>query len=221
MPALLFGSISALADTSELQRAAFNLAFAEHGLAWEWERREYQDLLTGNGGQQRIADYAAQRGEQVDAAAVHATKSRLFQESLGKVVVTGRPGVLPTIEAARAAGWAVGLVTTTSPENLDALFGSLAAEINRDVFDLVVDVTSVDSPKPNPAAYLFAVDKLGVPAGECVAIEDNVGGAQAASAAGVPCVVFANANTAGHDFGDTPRTAHLDFAELTGLVSVA
>ena len=38
MPAILFGSISTVADTSELQREAFNQAFAEHGLDWRWDR---------------------------------------------------------------------------------------------------------------------------------------------------------------------------------------
>jgi hypothetical protein len=34
MSAILFGSISTLADTSELQRRAFNEAFSAHGLDW-------------------------------------------------------------------------------------------------------------------------------------------------------------------------------------------
>ena len=58
MPALLFGSISTLADTSEEQRAAFNEAFARHGVDWRWERDEYRQLLTSNGGAARIAEFA-------------------------------------------------------------------------------------------------------------------------------------------------------------------
>ena len=40
MSAILFGSISTLADTSEMQRAAFNEAFRAHGLDWSWSREE-------------------------------------------------------------------------------------------------------------------------------------------------------------------------------------
>jgi phosphoglycolate phosphatase-like HAD superfamily hydrolase len=58
MPAVLFGSIGALADTSELQREAFNDAFRAHGLDWTWSRDEYQQLLAESGGEQRIAAYA-------------------------------------------------------------------------------------------------------------------------------------------------------------------
>ena len=39
--------------------------------------------------------------------------------------------------------------------------------------------------KPDPAVYLHAVERLGVTAGECVAVEDSIPGAQSATAAGL------------------------------------
>ena len=47
MPALLLGSISTVADTSELQRQAFNQAFEEHGLDWQWDQDQYRAMLSG------------------------------------------------------------------------------------------------------------------------------------------------------------------------------
>ena len=214
MSALLLGSISALADTSELQREAFNAAFAEHGLDWEWTREDYQQMLTGNGGRDRVARYAADRDEQVDADAVHATKSRIFQERLRSGAVTARPGVAETISAARAAGHRVALVTTTSADNLAALDAGLGGLPALRDFDLVVDADQVQHGKPDPEAYRFALDKLGEKAEDCVAVEDNVGGVEAARAAGIPVVAFPNANTAGHDFGDVPRHERLDHDAL-------
>ena len=43
--AILFGSIGTLIETSELQRNAFNQAFSENGLDWDWNPAQYQDLL--------------------------------------------------------------------------------------------------------------------------------------------------------------------------------
>ena len=200
MPTILFGSISSVADTSELQRDAFNRAFAEHGLSWQWDRDDYRATLGSNGGEARIAAYAAERGEEVDAAAVHATKSRLFQDSLADSGVAPRPGVAETVAAAHADGARVGLVTTTSPENVSALLEALAPSLPEGSFDLVVDVTDVDEPKPDPAAYTLALDKLGVDAGDVVAVEDNPGGVSAADGAGVVVVAFPNENTEGLDF---------------------
>lgn len=214
MSAILFGSISTVADTSELQRAAFNRAFAEHGLNWTWDRDDYRAMLATSGGSARVAEYAKAHGETVDARAVHATKSALFQKSLAGEA-TPRPGVVETIRRARAAGVKVGLVTTTAPENVAALLEALGPNLGRDDFDVVVDATQVEQPKPDRAAYAYALHQLGENAADSVAIEDNVDGVRAAVAADVTCVAFPNANTAGHDFPDAARVVdHLDFAEL-------
>jgi HAD superfamily hydrolase (TIGR01509 family) len=215
MPAVLFGSISTVADTSELQRESFNRAFEHHRLDWHWGRDEYLDLLRQSGGEQRIADYAGQRGEQVDAAAVHRTKSQLFQDSLTATELTPRPGVVETIHTAKADGIAVGLVTTTSPGNVDALLAALAPAVTRADFDVVVDATDVEASKPDEAAYAFALKQLAQGAAGCVAIEDNLDGVRSAKAAGLPCVAFPNANTAGHSFTAADETVdRVDLGDL-------
>ena len=104
MSAILFGSISTVADTSELQRESFNQAFEQHDLDWNWNRDEYLKMLKKSGGQQRIADYASSRGVEVDAAAVHQTKSDLFQKSLTESGVSARPGVVETVRSAKTRG---------------------------------------------------------------------------------------------------------------------
>ncbi|WP_445256402.1 HAD family hydrolase [Nocardioides aurantiacus] len=222
MAAILFGSISSVADTSELQRAAFNEAFASHGLDWQWDHETYVGLLEKSGGADRVEAYAAERGEQVDAQAVHAAKSQIFQDKLIESGVEPRAGVVETIEAAQREGLKLGLVTTTSPDNVDALVTALRHHVDLGGFDVVVDVTQVEQPKPDRDAYAFALDRLGEDAAHCIAIEDNLGGVEAANAAGVRVVAFPNANTAGHDFGGAlTRVDKLDAAELLGLAQSA
>ncbi len=215
MTALLLGSISTVADTSELQRDAFNRAFAQHGLDWQWGQEEYAALLQGNGGKDRVADYARERGEDVDAEAVHATKSELFQAALAEAEITPRDGVVETIRQAQEAGTKVALVTTTSRENIEALGRALDHHFPLSGLDLVVDASQVETSKPDPAAYRYALEQLGEEPGACVAIEDNVGGVQAANAAGVASVAFPNENTAEHDFSAASgRVEKLALAEL-------
>jgi len=212
--ALLFGSISTLADTSELQRESFNEAFAAHDLDWRWDREAYREMLRGNGGADRIAGYAAERGQDVDAAAVHATKSELFQQKLGRGGLAARPGVLESLRSAKQAGAKVALVTTTSPENVVSLVQGVE-DLQLDDFDLVVDNSVVSESKPDPAAYTHALSALGVDAADAVAVEDNTGGVQAANAAGITVLAFPNENTAAHDFSAASRVVdHLDPAEL-------
>lgn len=222
MAAILFGSISSVADTSELQREAFNEAFAAHGLDWRWDREEYVAMLEKSGGADRVSAYAAERGEEVDARAVHATKSEKFQDRLISQGIEPRAGVVATIEAAQRAGLKLGLVTTTSPDNVDALVTALRPHVDIRGFDVVVDVTQVEQPKPDLDSYAFALDRLGEQAADCVAIEDNLGGVEAATAAGVTVVAFPNANTASHDFGRAhARVDVLDADQLLGLAQSA
>ncbi|CAN5455170.1 HAD family hydrolase [soil metagenome] len=220
MAAILFGSISVVVDTSELQRRAFNESFAAHGLDWLWSHDQYVAMLDSNGGAQRIADYATARGADVDAAEVHATKSAIFQELLGTSPLEARPGVIATIEEAKRSEHKLGFVTTTSRANVDALLTALAPDISAQTFDLIVSRDAVKDPKPDPAVYAFALDQLGENAAHAVAIEDNVGGVAAATAAGVRCIAFPNENTVGGDFSAAAETVDaLEPGRVLGLAT--
>lgn len=221
MSAILFGSISTVADTSELQRHAFNQAFEAHGLDWRWDRRTYRTMLTRGGGRSRIEDYADSLGQSVDAKAVHESKSRIFQQNLASSGIAPRAGVVDTIRDARKSGWKVGLVTTTSRENVSALLEALSPDVRIQDFDVIVDASKVERPKPDKAAYSYALEMLAEMPRQCVAIEDNVDGVQSAVAAGLVCVAFLNENTAGHEVaGARRRMDRLDVRELQKLATV-
>ena len=56
--ALIFDVDGTLSETEEAHRHAFNAAFAEAGLGWEWSRDDYRRLLKVTGGKERIAAFA-------------------------------------------------------------------------------------------------------------------------------------------------------------------
>lgn len=220
MSAILFGSISTIADTSELQRESFNQAFEQHGLGWYWGREEYISMLPKNGGEERVREFAASKGEVVDAASVHRSKSAIFQDLLAEREIEPRPGVVETIHSAKDNGFKVALVTTTSHANITALAAALTSKLPFTSFDVIVDSSDEQKPKPDKASFNYALDQLGEAAADCVAIEDNVGGVQAAVAAGLTCVAFPNQNTAHHAFDESSQTVEvLDFHQLHQIVS--
>lgn len=215
MSAILFGSIGTIADTSELQRQAFNQAFKAHGLDWCWNQEEYMTMLEKSGGQKRVADYAGSTGQTVDAEAIHRSKSEFFQKSLAESQMSPRFGVAETIQDAKSKGLKLALVTTTSQENISLLIEALRPNIHVTDFDLIVDASSVKHPKPDKAAYAFALERLGEQPDDCIAIEDNLGGVEAAIAAGLDCVAFPGKNTADHDFEKAQHLVdRLDFDQL-------
>ncbi len=219
MAAILFGSIGSIADTSELQRESFNQAFERHKLDWHWDRSEYLKMLQQSGGRQRIESYAKTLGEDVDAEAVHRSKSEIFQRLLREREVLPRAGVAETIAAAKKNGTQLGFVTTTSQENVDSLLSALSDRIDREAFGVVMDASKVEQSKPAGDAYVLALKQLDEVAANCVAIEDNLSGLQAAQAAGVKCVAFPNENTAHHDFSAADlQVKTLTFDQLTAVI---
>ena len=97
MDVLLLGSIGVLAETSDLQRAAYNDAFASHGVPWHWSREAYAGLLSQSGGLKRLQREARRLGQSIDAEAVHAEKSKLFQQRLAEGLPL-RPGVAEAMQ---------------------------------------------------------------------------------------------------------------------------
>ncbi len=57
-----------------------------------------------------------------------------------------------------------------------------------DTFDVIVDGDDVEKSKPAPEPYLCAVEKLGVPAEECIVIENAPLGIRSAKSAGLRCI---------------------------------
>ena len=78
----------------------------------------------------------------------------------------------------------------------------------------------MEQPKPDKAAYSFALTSLDEDAQDCVAVEDNVEGVEAAAAAGVKVVAFPNENTTGHDFARAERRVdHVEFGSWKSFAS--
>jgi len=217
--AILFGSISTIADTSELQRKAFNQAFKQHGLDWNWPQDEYQSLLQSSGGRSRIAAYARSKGQEADADAIHQTKSELFQAFLDNGELEPRPGVADIIRQAKAEGLALAFVSTTSQENIASILDALKQSLSASDFDIVTSADDVAQSKPAKDAYRYVLEQLNQAPDHCIAIEDNVDGVKAAIAADIPCIAFPNQNTANHHFSGAERTIQqLDFAQIQILL---
>lgn len=197
---LVFGAIGVLAETSELQRQAYNLAFRQAGLDWEWDMARYQRLLHRPGGQRRIADYADLRGDMVDAAAVHARKVANFRAAVLREGLTPRPGVVELLAAAKAAGVPVGWATTTGRQTVELMLEGLSGALAEADFACVGDRSHVANPKPAPDIYMRMLDEMGLAARDVLAIEDTPESAAAARDAGLDVIGFPGWAAAGRDF---------------------
>ena len=203
--AIIFDMDGTLADTEELHRQAFNLAFRETGCALDWSRHEYRQLLCISGGRERLRYCLQQIG--VDSAeleqtvdAVHRRKSTLYRQLLVSDRMALRPGIRRLVRECRAAGLKLAIATSSSTDNVDTLLRRTFGSTGRELFPVVVTCDHVAAKKPSPAVYLRALSELRLEAQHCIALEDTVNGNLAALAAGIKTVITTHPLTRDDEF---------------------
>jgi beta-phosphoglucomutase-like phosphatase (HAD superfamily) len=188
---VIFDMDGTLAETEEVHRIAFNRAFADFGLDWNWDVALYRQLLKVTGGKERITHFIEQTGGVADpdfVARLHRAKTDVYTAMVDAGAVPLRPGVIDFIEAARAEGLTLAIATTTSMPNIESLLKSTLGAHWREIFPVVGAGDMVKKKKPAPDVYELALRELGKPAAQCVAIEDSRNGVLSARAAGLPVI---------------------------------
>lgn len=225
LQAIIFGAIGTLVETSELQRQAFNAAFADANLNWTWDTARYQSMLALTGGRNRIRHYAAETNTPLTDAQIadlHAAKSAHFQRVLRERGLTLRAGVGELVAAATAAGVRLAFASTTLASNIDAIDAALGASSPLPHFEVVTNKTTVAQGKPAPDVYQHVLATLKLAPADVLAIEDTRMSMLAAVNAGVACVVTPGAYVTGQDFTEAVAVAAAgeiaDLAWLRGLV---
>ncbi|WP_072620113.1 HAD family hydrolase [Spirulina major] len=204
--ALIFDVDGTLAETErDGHRVAFNQAFTEAGLDWDWSIAEYGKLLAISGGKERIHHYwqTAQADTPIPdppeafIARLHRHKSEHYHQLLTAGTITLRPGVERLITAARAAGVRLAIATTSALPNAMAL---LETSLDPAWFEVIAAGDIVPQKKPAPDIYHYVLTELNLPASACLVLEDSAHGLTAATQAGLTTVITANAYTQGQDF---------------------
>jgi HAD superfamily hydrolase (TIGR01509 family) len=99
--------------------------------------------------------------------------------------------------AALAPRLRMGVVTSSNRDHFEIIHGRL--DLQR-YFEFVLTHESYAHSKPSPEPYLLGLARMGVRADEALVIEDSPRGLQAATAAGIRCIILRNALTRHHDF---------------------
>jgi len=208
--ALIFDVDGTLAETEELHRLSFNAAFPEFGLNWAWDQPMYRDLLAVTGGKERIRYYIDSFDRTVDLSPerikqIHERKTAIYTARMAEGALAPRPGILRLIHEAREAGVKCAIATTTSRPNIDALLQSAFAPDAVTWFAAIAAGDEVARKKPAPDVYTLALERLGLPADDCLAIEDSRNGLDSARTAGLDCVITISPYTDGQDFSAALR----------------
>ncbi|WP_273383909.1 HAD family hydrolase [Enorma phocaeensis] len=95
------------------------------------------------------------------------------------------PGVPETLAALKQQGWRLALASSSPKDNIVQVLEQCGI---KDCFELLVSGEDFHQSKPDPAIYLHAIDELGLPAEDCIAVEDSDYGITAAKRAGLTVI---------------------------------
>lgn len=213
--ALVFDFDGTILDTETAEFHRWRELYRRHGLTLE-----LSDWQQGIGTWGGFDPWAALPDE------VRGDRERLAAELQADVVTAVgkldlRPGIRELLDEAAAAGYRLGLATSSDREWVEQWLGRHAL---LDCFSTLATRDDVARVKPSPELYALASERLGVRPEEALAVEDSLNGATAAVAAGLAVVVVPNDVTVGQAF--PPEWPRMDgfgggLAELLEIAGVS
>ncbi|RSK30202.1 HAD family hydrolase [Hymenobacter metallilatus] len=204
---LIFDMDGVLIDNTPEQAKAFQLLFRDLGLTTNARRllrrlngmpasAILKTVFTSPVSAKQLTEYAAQR------------------ELLYRVLYWNKrrevAGLSAFLQAARAAGFRIGLGTGSATDTIAYIIDHLGL---RRYFDVIVGKDDVRNGKPHADTYTVTARRLGISPGRCVVVEDAILGEQAAYRAGMHCIGITTTLKAA-DF-QAPLLTVSDFTELT------
>jgi HAD superfamily hydrolase (TIGR01509 family) len=183
--AVVFDFDGLLMDTESVMLASWQYEWRQHGL-----ELDVSTFWVNHGGdvtEDRYLRLATAVGPTYDRDTSHARRVAHRDALISRLGL--RPGIGAWLRDAQAAGLRLAVASSSPGQWVRTLLAGVGAEGGFSTFACGDEVAA---PKPSPAVYLLALDRLGVPAGKAVAVEDSPHGAAAAKAAGMRCIAIPN-----------------------------
>ena len=183
--AVIFDMDGVLTDSEPLINAAAIAMFAEKGLAVQAE--DFHPFV-GAGEDKYIGGVAQKYRFDLELSEA---KRRTYELYLAMVPtrLVSFPGAENLVVDCRKAGLRIAVASSADRVKIEANLTKIGLPV--EAWDAVVTGEDIIAKKPAPDIFLHAAVKLGIPASQCVVVEDAVNGVLAAKAAGMRCVAVA------------------------------
>ena len=189
LKAVFFGSIGTIAETSEIQRRSYNLAFNRLNIDCYWNVANYCEMLKVPGGKERIKNFTIPNITDEEIDRIHNLKEEIYAELIEQEDIS-RTEFVEVFHHTKASDLKIGLITTTSETNIKSLSKALEDKVNFNDFDIITTSKDCVYPKPNPEIYKNALKKIGVSPCEAIAIEDTQVNLGASIAAEINSILY-------------------------------
>lgn len=189
--AILWDNDGVLVNTEHLFYAANRDYFAGHGI--DLTPQHFFDwFLQANHG----AWHLLPPHQQEHIPALRAARNRLYSERLRSESQLLTPHI-GTVLAELAPLFRMAVVTSARHEDFHIIHRNTHLLHH---FEFVLTDEDVPNSKPAPDPYLLGLQRLALPAEQCLVVEDSPRGLQAAIAAGIDCIAMRGPLTEGYAF---------------------
>ncbi|NOR62027.1 MAG: HAD hydrolase-like protein [Rhodobacteraceae bacterium] len=214
LQALIFDVDGTVAETADLHRAAFNRAFAEHGLSWHWDREIFSQLAPVEFSlpKLRLFSVAMRRSGQghvpshSELANITKRKAHIFCQSVREGAARLRPGVVRLMQEALHEGLSIGAVSTSSRAETQALLIATLGFHNMHWITSLKTAEDAQVPAAERSLYKAVLDDFDIVGRRAFAIDDSASGALAASRNGIPVLATPSMYSASSRFDNAALT---------------
>jgi len=175
-----------LVDTAEFHYRAWEQTLGEMGIPFDGGI--FRSVF-GRNNYDTLASLIQRPPEAELLQAVNERKETLFRELVHGQAQT-LPGVRAWLERLRRLAALQAVASSAPQENIDLLVDELGLR----PYFVALCAGHMLPGKPDPALFLLAASKLGLPPGKCLVIEDSPAGVEAARRAGMKCLAVASTN---------------------------
>lgn len=181
--AFIFDMDGLMLDSEPLYHQAWQAAAAELGYALD---TELYLRLVGRSSAEADRAFIQTFGEAFPVAEFNQRWDAQWRNLINTKGIALQPGLLPLLDWIEQQN--IPKVVGTSSNSTEAEL-CLSKTGIRDRFSTVVTVDQVRAGKPEPDIFQEAVKRLGVPASDCLVLEDSNAGVEAAHSAGIQVIM--------------------------------
>ena len=195
--AIFWDNDGVLVDTEQLYFRVTQEVLASAGVTLTADQYVELFLVQGRGSWHLLEERGV-ADEEIDR--LRERRNALYSDALERapLVLAGVRSVLDALHGK----YVMGIVTTSNKDHFDVIHRSSGL---LDYFDFVLTPGDYARKKPHPDPYLRAIERSGIDAGACVAVEDSERGLAAAAGAGLRCFVVPTPLTRGRPFAGAHR----------------
>jgi beta-phosphoglucomutase len=190
--AVLFDLDGVIVSTDEYHFEAWKRLAEAEGIPFSREDNERLRGVSRMESLEIILEKASCEYSDEEKEAMATRKNDIYRELLRNLSPSDiLPGVAEVLDGLRTRK--VKMAIGSSSKNAQPILKAIGLN---DAFDVIVDGTHIQRSKPDPQVFSMAGEQLGIPAEQCLVVEDADAGVDAGLAAGMP--VLAVGAATGH-----------------------